>query len=78
MPDWLFEECSPENVCDPQGTPWQHAVRGRKPAGLLVTGYGHTPNAADADARTKASQFDAREMLGERSETIQPIMGALV
>ena len=70
MPElpWIFEECSPEDVCDPTGQPWAHAVRGRKPQRPVVMGYGHTPNAADADARTKATQYDAREMLGERGE----------
>ena len=68
MLDWLFEPCSPEDVCDPAGLPWAHAVRGRKPARPVITGYGHTPGAADADARTKATQYDAREMLGERGE----------
>ena len=65
---WVFEPCSPEDVCDPAGLPWAHAVRGRKPARPVVIGYGHTPNAADADARNKATQYDAREMLGERGE----------
>lgn len=53
---------------DPAGLPWQHAVRGRRPLRPVVTGYGHTAPAADADARTKASQADAREVLGERGE----------
>ena len=76
---WVFEECENEGpIRDLAGLPWAHAVRGRKPARPVVMGYGHTPNAADADARTKATQYDAREMLGERGEVIQPIMGALI
>jgi hypothetical protein len=71
---WQFEACSPEDATDPAGQPWQHAVRGRKPAGRVVTGYGHTPPAADADARTKATQYDAREVLGERGEVKVPTM----
>ena len=69
---WAFEPCSPEDVCDPTGTPWAHAVRGRKPQRPVVMGYGNTPNAADADARTKASQQDAREVLGARGEVVTP------
>jgi hypothetical protein len=69
---WIFEPCSPEDVTDPAGQPWQHAVRGRKPAGRVVTGYGHTPPAADADARTKATQYAAREVIGERGEVKAP------
>jgi hypothetical protein len=68
---WVFEPCENEGpICDPAGQPWQHAVRGRKPAGRLVTGYGHTAPAADHDARQKAQQYDAREVLGERGEVI--------
>ena len=70
---WNFEECSPEDVCDPAGLPWAHAVRGRKPARPVVMGYGNTPSAADADARTKATQYDAHEMLGERGEVVTAI-----
>ena len=72
---WIFEPCSPEDTTDPAGQPWQHAVRGRKPAGRLVTGYGHNLSDADHDARTKATQYDARELLGERGEVKVPIMG---
>jgi hypothetical protein len=75
-PPWVFEPCSPEDATDPAGQPWQHAVRGRKPAGRLVTGYGHTPPAADADAREKAQQYDAREVLGQRGEIVAPTMPA--
>ena len=68
---WNFEPCENEGpICDPAGLPWAHAVRGRKPQRPAVMGYGHTPNAADADARTKATQYDAREMLGERGELV--------
>ncbi len=67
---WRFEECSPEDVCDPTNTPWTHAVRGRKPARPAVVGYGHTMPDADFDARAKASQQDAREVLGERGEIV--------
>ena len=68
---WNFEPCENEGpICDPKGTPWAHAVRGRKLQRPVVTGYGHTPKAADADARTKASQNDAREVLGERGEVV--------
>ena len=65
---WAFEPCSPEDATDPAGTPWAHAVRGRKPQRPTIMGYGHTPSAADADARTKATQHDAREVLGQRGE----------
>ncbi len=67
---WNFEPCSPEDECDPTGKPWAHAVRGRKPARPVVMGYGPTPTAADADARTKATQQDAREVLGQRGEVV--------
>ncbi len=76
---WIFEECENEGpICDPSGLPWQHAVRGRKPQRPVVMGYGHTERAAEDDARQNAQVQDAREMLGERGETIQPIMGALI
>ena len=76
---WQFEPCENEGpICDPVGQPWQHAVRGRKTAGRLVIGYGHTPTAADYSARQKAAQHDAHEMLGERGEIIQPIVDALI
>ena len=66
---WRFEECENEvPVCDPAGQPWRHAVRGRKPAGRLVMGYGHHPDDAERDATHKAHQQDAREVLGERGE----------
>lgn len=69
---WNFEPCENEGpIRDPKGTPWQHAVRGRKPAGRLVMGYGHTEPAAHQDARDKAHQYDARETLGERGEVMQ-------
>ena len=72
---WVFEECENEGpVLDPLKQPWKHAVRGRKPQRPVVTGYGHTPNAADADARTKASQNDAREVLGERGEVVTAML----
>ena len=68
---WRFEPCENEGpIRDTKGTPWAHAVRGRKPQRPAITGYGHTPNAADADARTKASQQDAREVLGARCEVV--------
>lgn len=65
---WIFEECSPEDECDSKGVPWQHAVRGRKPARPMVMGYGHSLDAADTEARKKAQQQDARELIGERGE----------
>lgn len=67
---WVFEPCDPEDACDPVGQPWPHAVRGRKPAWPMVMGYGHSEIAADTDARRKAQQQDAREVLGERGEAI--------
>ncbi len=70
---WRFEPCSPEDVCDPTNTPWAHAVRGRKPARPAVVGYGHSISDADFDARAKASQQDAREVLGERGEVVMAI-----
>ena len=76
---WVFEECENEGpICDHTGQPWRHAVRGRKPAGRLVIGYGHTLPAADQDAREKATRYDAREVTGERGESITPTMGALI
>lgn len=68
--DWLFEPCSPEDARDPKGTPWAHAVRGRKPQRPTVLGYGHSEIDADTDARRKAQQQDAREVLGERGEVV--------
>lgn len=66
---WIFEECENEGpVKDSKGVPWQHAVRGRKPARPMVMGYGHSLDAADTDARKKAQQQDARELVGERGE----------
>ena len=70
---WLFEPCSPEDVCDPAGRPWQHAVRGRKPQRPAVIGYGHHPDDAERDATHKAHQQDAREVLGERGEVVTAI-----
>ena len=75
---WLFEPGGPEDACDTYGQPWAHAVRGRKPQRPVVYGYGHHPDDAERDAVHKAHQQDAREVLGERGETIAPIMGALV
>ena len=68
---WMFEPCDPEGARDQTGTPWAHAVRGRRPAHAAVVGYGHTEPAADVDARQKASQADAREVLGQRGEVTQ-------
>lgn len=68
---WRFEPCENEGpICDPQGSPWAHAVRGRKPARPMVMGYGHTPATADEDARRKAQEQDAREVLGQRGEVV--------
>lgn len=68
---WIFEECENEGpICDPVGQPWKHAVRGRKPARPAVVGYGHTPSTADEDARRKATQQDAHEILGQRGEVV--------
>ena len=67
---WVFEPCSPEDATDYQGTPWPHAVRGRKPAGHVVIGYGLTEEYAGEDARNKAQVYDANEMLGQRGETV--------
>lgn len=73
---WVFEPCENEGpVNDPAGQPWQHAVRGRRPLRPVVTGYGHSEGAADADARTKASQADAREVLDERGELVPVKLG---
>ncbi len=70
---WRFEPTDPEGIRDTAGLPWQHAVRGRKPQRPAVMGYGPTPTAADADARTKATQQDAREVLGQRGEVVTSI-----
>ena len=70
---WNYEPCSPEGATDPQGNEWPHAVRGRKPAGRVVYGYGYTPPAAQQDAEQKARQYDAREVLGERGEIVNPL-----
>ncbi len=75
---WMFEPTDTEGKCDPAGQPWAHAVRGRKPQRPVVFGYGHTPSAAEFDARSKASQQDARDVLGERGEVITPLAGGLV
>ncbi len=75
---WQFEPCDPEGASDPHGALWEHAVRGRKPQRPVVMGYGHTLPAADFDAREKASQQDARDVLGERGEVITPVMGTLI
>lgn len=75
----MFEPCDPEGVTDPTGQPWGHAVRGRKPARPEVRGYGHTLPDAERDARTKATQYDAREVLGERGDVrIPTTLSALV
>ena len=71
---WLYEPCDPEGATDPQGSPWPHAVRGRKPAGRVVYGYGTTEPAAYDDAVGKARRYDAREVLGERGEIVAPTM----
>ena len=68
--EWNFEPCDPEGAQDARGRYYPHAVRGRREGGRLVHGYGHTPPEADHDARDKAQQFDAHEMLGERGEAI--------
>lgn len=71
---WIFEPCENEGpVCDDKGTPWAHAVRGRKPQRAVVVGYGHTEKVADTDARQKAQQSDAREVLGQRGEVVTAI-----
>ena len=67
---WNFEPCSPEGATDPAGNPWPHAVRGRKPAGRVVYGYGATEPTAWQDAERKAQQYDAREAVGQRGEAI--------
>ena len=69
---WIFEPCSPEGATDPAGNPWPHAVRGRKPAGRLIHGYGYTEPTAYRDAEQKAQQYDAREMIGQRGEVVAP------
>jgi len=71
---WMLEPCDPEGATDPQGNVWPHAVRGRKPAGRLVIGYGYSEPQAWHEAEQKAAQHDAREMIGERGETINPAM----
>ena len=72
---WQFEPCSPEGASDSTGQPWAHAVRGRKPQRPAVMGYGHTESAADFAAREKASQQDAREVLGDRGEVVTAKLG---
>lgn len=66
---WLFEPTSPEGASSGEG-PWEHAVKGIRPQRPSVFGYGHTEIAADTDARRKAQQQDAREVLGERGEVV--------
>ena len=70
---WIYEPCSPEDVCDPTGQPWAHAVRGRKPQRPSVIGYGHTPDEAEDHAVHEAHHQDAREVLGERGEVVTAI-----
>ena len=72
QPTWVFEPCDPDSELSPAGYVWPHAVRGRKPAGRLVMGYGYTPPQAQSDAEQKAREYDAREVLGERGEVVAP------
>jgi len=69
---WMFEPCSPEGATDPLEREWPHAVKGAKPGGRSVVGYGYTePQAYDA-ARDAAERYDAREVMGERGE-VKPV-----
>lgn len=71
---WIFEPCENEGpVCAPDGTPWAHAVRGRKPARPMVIGYGQSERDADHDAHTKAQQADAREVLGQNEAVTKAV-----
>lgn len=72
---WNFEPCDPEGATDVYGNPWPHAVRGRKPAGRVVTGYGYTEPQAWHDADQKSKQYDAREAVGPRGEAIVGCVG---
>lgn len=72
---WVFEPCDPEDARDTYGQPWPHAVRGRKPKRPVVMGYGHHPDDAERDAIHKAHQQDAREVLGQRGESMIPAGG---
>lgn len=65
--DWLFEPCDPEGQRDAQHRPYEHAVRGVRPAAAPVTGYGHTEPQAYEDARNKARVADAHEVLKQHT-----------
>ena len=75
MPDWLFEPCENEgDARDRTGRPYPHAVRGQKPGGRVVHGYGHTEPQAHEDAVKHAKLFDAQETIGQRGEMTYPGM----
>ena len=73
--EWIFEPCSPEGALRPTGQEWPHAVRGRKPEGRYVIGYGDTPPQAQSEAEQRAREYDAYEVIGERGEIIAPVIG---
>jgi hypothetical protein len=74
---WRFEPCDPEGERTPLGDVWPHAVRGVKPGGRRVMGYGYSEGAAQESAEEAARYADARETIGERGE-IRPVGDAWV
>ncbi len=72
---WVYEPCDPEDAADIHGIPWGHAVRGARPGGRRVMGYGHTEPQAQYDATRKATEFDARETIGQRGEIVTAKLG---
>jgi hypothetical protein len=59
--EWIYEPCDSEGRRDDAGLPYEHAVTGTRPGigGLArIKGYGHTPKAAGAHARERATQYE--------------------
>ncbi len=66
-PRWVYEPCDPESQLDDRNMPYPHAARGVRPAArgqqARVTGYGHSEDGALREAKRKALEYDAREVL---------------
>lgn len=66
-PRWAYEPCDPEGQLADNGVPYPHAARGVRPAArgrqARVTGYGSSESGALREAKRKALEYDAREVL---------------
>lgn len=71
---WIYEPCDPGDARDRMGRPYPHAVRGQRPVGRQVMGYGQTEPQAYEDAVKHAGLFDAQETIGQRGEMTYPGM----